>query len=105
MYQRRKMALEARQNKPDLNCHYTKIKVTPIIIGIAHVLLHAYMHVGGRVSSRGNHFWGGGAPGNGCGFIYFLYNCTKFWGGGGLSCSRFLCIACVHQLATLCFHG
>ena len=28
MYHLRKVALEARQNKPDLNCHYTKIKVT-----------------------------------------------------------------------------
>ena len=27
MYQLRKVALEARRNKPDLNCHYTKIKV------------------------------------------------------------------------------
>ena len=30
-----------------------------------------------RVSSRENHF-GGEAPGSGCGFIYFLYNCPKF---------------------------
>ena len=27
LYQLRKVALEARQNKPDLNNHYTKIKV------------------------------------------------------------------------------
>jgi hypothetical protein len=27
MYQLRKVALEARRNKPDLNNHYTKIKV------------------------------------------------------------------------------
>lgn len=29
MYQLRKVALEAKRNKPDLNCHYTKIKVCP----------------------------------------------------------------------------
>ena len=37
MYQLRKVALEARRNKPDLNCHYTKIKVPQI--KIAHVVL------------------------------------------------------------------
>ena len=37
MYQLRKVALEARRNKPDLNCHYTKIKVPQV--KIAHVVL------------------------------------------------------------------
>lgn len=40
MYQRRKVALEARQNKPDLNCHYTKIKVIPILT----LPMFHYMH-------------------------------------------------------------
>ena len=38
----------------------------------------------GRVSSRGNHF-GGEAPGNGCGFIYFSIQLSQILGGGEAS--------------------
>ena len=35
MYELRKVALEARRNKPDLNNHYTKIKVPHVIPGFS----------------------------------------------------------------------
>lgn len=44
MYQLRKVALEAKRNKPDLNYHYTKIKVTPKSTSLVLCMLHACIH-------------------------------------------------------------
>lgn len=44
MYQLRKVALEAKRNKPDLNYHYTKIKVTPKSTSLMLCMLHACIH-------------------------------------------------------------